>query len=171
MKLLPFLAAACFAEKECFECKATVRITQNTPDTEPLPYITKVNQDCFEPTENAEPKIKQNCEDCFAIAYSLEYKNQDGSVNIYEYTMHRGCQEDYPKLGLSQNKEPQYAGSSGSYKPLEPWTNKDLTFENHETYGTIKAKYMTHPADTEKARYDSEATGISWNNDYGLKES
>ena len=109
------------------------------------------------------PKV-ETCDSCFAIAYSLEHKSQNGT--IYEYTMHRGCQKDYPSLTLASHL-PTYA----SNKPTEAWRDIALTSKNYGTYDTINAKYMTHPADKSKAGYNTDKTGMAWTTDYGLKDS
>lgn len=110
------------------------------------------------------PSVKKSCTACFALAYSLEYLGQNGTT--YEYTMHRGCQDDYPSLTLSSHL-PSYA----SKKPTEAWKAVALNNANYGTYGTINARYMTHPADTAKAGYATDKTEMAWNVDYGLKDS
>ena len=74
----------------------------------------------------------------------------------------------HPNLSLSLTSHlPSYA----SNKPTEAWNDIALTSRNYGTYGTINAKYMTHPADKTKAGYNTDKAGMTWNADYGLKDS
>ena len=110
------------------------------------------------------PSVKSGCNSCFALAYSIEYNSQNGT--FYEHTMHRGCGEDYPSLKLTDHK-PTYSNK----KPSTEWKAISLTQSNYGTYGDIKGRYMTHPADIAKAAYDSDNTKMEWTTDYGLKDS
>lgn len=131
------------------------------------PYTDAVH-DCFKP-DTDKTYQKPNCKSCFSIAYSLEHETQNGATKMYEYTMHRGCQEDYPDLELADHK-PEY-GQDDKPKEGSPWSDIELNFENYGTFGAINAKYMTWPTSAGKDRYDSDNTGIEWNLNYGLKES
>jgi len=159
MKLLILLGAAVAAES-CYKCKSTTRaILDEAPEKAYSIQSDKTKDSCFVPKETT---AKRTCGKCFSIAYSLKHNTPNGT--IYEYTMHRGCQEDYPSLRLDDS-EPTYEDD----KPNQPWKDVDLTYDNYGTLDTIKAKYMTHKADHNKARYDDDATEMQWNENYGLK--
>jgi len=172
MKTFAILLGVVAAE-QCYVCKSTLLAAPSSSAEHPEPYPDNgAAHDCFKPDstdksdyngEYGKPSIEDCTEGCIAIAYSINYYNGQ----YYEYTIHRGCQENFSH-GLNFTVDDCTINWS-SGKPSEPWCDIDLTKNNYGNYGTIKAKYVTESADTTKSDITSnDQAGLTWNTKTGI---
>lgn len=157
-----FLGTA--SAKSCYVCKATMLANPTGNQADPEPYPSDADSHpCFKPMSNDQndyngeyglPSV-QTCDDCVAIAYSMKYSNS------YEYTIHRGCQENFDH-GLNFTVDDCLLNWS-SGKPTEKWCELQLTKKNYGNYGTINARYTTEVADPSKADITAnDQAGLTW---------